>query len=592
MANVLTPDYLDIDYNTLIASIKSELQTNATFRDYNYEGSNIAILIELVSYIGELNTYYLNRIAKNTYIETADIYENVNRLARQEGYEPKGYISSKTTMDVTVSGGYVDGDILYIPAWHKIASDKQTDAGDAINFATTKSQTFTASSAEEEVEVEVSIVQGDVIGPLSYTGEDIIDNEIILPTYNYAFDDDIDDSIDTIELTVNGTTWDRISDFYDELSALSLAIDEAATNNVYMMRFDKYKRSKIVFSSSRSVPGVNDEIEITLLKSLGVDGNVAAVLINSTNEWTPDSNFIKNTTDTSRGPDADGWLANSTMTFITSVASIGGANAEDIDDLRDAAKGIHNAQYRNVAANDYKTYLESRSDVGAARIWGEQEIAPSGSILEYNKVHISVLPDGSPDEWETGTLNASANTWVPTGNVVSASASIYVPTSYASVWTSELEEYLEPRKMLNAYETWDVPELVYFSMTMGVRLYRLYTFADVSTDIRNKLIWYFRQSNRNFYDLINFMDIQEYLLDTTVISDTDDFDYIKGIRNLMIRDIDCSESIYETNTDGNYPQFTTSSYAADVENILRPIRLGYEQFPILASSVVSIVQET
>jgi len=103
MANVLTPEYLDIDYNTLVSTIKEELADSAVFRDYNYEGSNIAVLIELVSYIGELNTYFLNKIAKNVYMETVDIYENANRLAKLEGYEPKGYVSSRTTLNLTVS---------------------------------------------------------------------------------------------------------------------------------------------------------------------------------------------------------------------------------------------------------------------------------------------------------------------------------------------------------------------------------------------------------------------------------------------------------------------------------------------------------
>ena len=58
----LVPKYLDIDFNTLVAKIKEELAAspNVVFRDLNYEGSNISILIELVAYLGELNTYFLN----------------------------------------------------------------------------------------------------------------------------------------------------------------------------------------------------------------------------------------------------------------------------------------------------------------------------------------------------------------------------------------------------------------------------------------------------------------------------------------------------------------------------------------------------
>jgi hypothetical protein len=172
------------------------------------------------------------------------------------------------------------------------------------------------------------------------------------------------------------------------------------------------------------------------------------------------------------------------------------------------------------------------------------------------------------------------------------SGAITVPTEYVPTYTSDLEEFLEPRKMLNAYETWELPELVYFSFMFGVRLYRLYTFADVSTDIQNKLIYYFRSANRDFHDLIDFKDIMEYLLDTTIISPSNDFDYIKGIRNLVLRDIDVNKEIHEINIVGNYPQYTTTSYHSDSENRLRPIRLGFSQFPILHTETVSVVEET
>ena len=583
MANVLTPEYLDIDYNTIISSIKDELADSDVFKDYNYEGSNISVLIELVSYIGELNTYFLNKIAKNVFMETVDIYENANRLARQEGYEPKGYTSSKTTLNLEVSASdgndglnFVEGDVLYIPAWHKIASSKLYD-GSSIDFATTKSQT-TIAEADSVVKFDVPVVQGNVI-TLNYTGNDMVDNTLTLPAYNYAYDDDLDDEVNTIELTVNGIPWTRVSDWYDEISALT------EVDDVYMMQYDKYERSLIVFSSSRNVPGTTDEIIITCLKSLGVNGNVAKSTI-----VTPDTEFVKNTTNTALGPNEDGWLDNSTLSISNSASSIGGALPEDIDEIRENATRIHNAQYRNVTATDYKANLESRSDVECAHAWGEQEIAPSGSILEYNKVHIAVIPPGLPESWQTGTINTSANTWTPSGGIVSGA--ITVPTEYVPTYTSDLEEFLEPRKMLNAYETWELPELVYFSFMFGVRLYRLYTFADVSTDIQNKLIYYFRSSNRDFYDLIDFKDIMEYLLDTTIISPTNSFDYIKGIRNLILRDIDVNKEIHEINIIGNYPQYTTSAYDSDSENQLRPIRLGFNQFPILHPDTVSVVEES
>jgi hypothetical protein len=579
--NTLVPEYLDIDYNSLIASIKDELSNSDVFKDYNYEGSNIAILIELVSYIGELNTYFLNKVAKNIYMETVDIYENANRLARNEGYEPKGHISSKTTLSLEVSSvdsngdlNYVNGDILFIPAWHKISSSKQYDTS-LINFATTASKIFTASGSS--ISTNLPVVQGDLV-TLAYTGKDIIDNEITLPTYNYAHDDDVDDTIPSMELTVNGTPWSRISDFYDEIGALT------DVDTVFMMQYDKYERTKIVFSSSRSVPDDSDEIDIYLLKSLGVNGNVAAATIIN-----PVASLVKNITNTSVGSNSDGYIGTTSLTLSNSAASIGGALPEDVEEVRENATAVHNAQYRNVTKSDYKSHLEARSDIECAHAWGEQYIAPSGDILEYNKVHISVIPPNAPSSWETGTINTSAGSWTPSGS--STTITTVVPTSYVSTYTNVIEEYLEPRKMLNAYEEWNLPELVYFSFAFSLRLHRLYELPTVSTDLLNKLIYYFRSSNQCFHTTINFMDLTEYLLDTTIISPTDNFTSVKGIRNLVLHDIDCNKRIYETNSIGNYPQYISSVYSSDVENKLRSIKIGFNQYPILSPTTVVISEE-
>ena len=601
MANVFVPEYLDIDFNSLVASIKEELANNDSFKDYNYEGSNIAILIELVSYIGELNSYYLNMIAKNMFMETTDIYENANRISRQEGYEPKGYVSSKTTLNLTIPSGdgedilnYSDNDILEIPAWSKIASTKTYD-NTVINFATTRRLLLTGNASSELTD-DLPVVQGDVVS-YEYTGNDIIDNEIILPLQHFATDDDVDDTVNTVELTVNGTKWIRVSDFYDDISLIKAEIVDIDT--VYMVQYDRYKRYKIVFSSSRSVPVLSDEISITMLKSLGINGNVAANSI-----IVPTTQFIKNVTDSTIGPNVDGWLSTSTYSLTNSAASIGGADPEDIDELRENAIRIHSAQYRNVTATDYKAYLESRSDVECAHAWGEQEVAPSGSILEYNKIHLVVVPPNPPAEWATGTINTDTETWTPSGTET-AEETVYIADEYIPAYLSReydedspyaekegLSQYLEPRKMMCTYEEWELPDLVYFSFKIGIRMKRLYTLSDVSTDILAKLIYYFRPANMDFNQKINFLDIQEYLLDLSEISPTNDFDYIKGLQTLIIRDVDCNNEIHEVNLVGNYPYYLTSTYHSDTENRLRPIKLGFDQFPVLASTTIQIVEET
>uniref|UniRef100_A0A6M3K791 Putative baseplate protein n=1 Tax=viral metagenome TaxID=1070528 RepID=A0A6M3K791_9ZZZZ len=555
---VLVPEYLNIDFNTLISRLKDEIKDSNTFRDFNYEGSNIAIIIELLAYVGELNTYYINKLAKNAYFDTVEIFENAHRLGRLVGYKPKGYRSGRATVTVTIPSGAsvsVD-DVIRVDAWKEITTTEEYE-NEAIKYSTTTGNTFTVDSIPYSFNLNTR--QGNVTRLTGYYGRDLIDNELVLPIYNYSYDDDNDDDYPTIEVTVDGDVWTRVSDFYDDLSGLYTEDD------VYEFRYDRYKRSKIVFSDTRNIPGDSDEISIIVLKSLGVNGSIGAETIT-----TPETQFVYNDTTAA-------WVDSSTLTVSNSAASIGSADPETVEDIKINAPLVLHTQYRNVTKKDYKTNLETRSDVAVANIWGEQEIAPSGSTSEFNKVHISVIPQS----WGTSSIETSAS-----------SAGFIVPLNYSNTYRTTLSTFLEPRKMLNAYEYFELPELVYFYFDIGVKIKRTYSYASVLSDLRNKLTYYFSSSNREFNETISFIDITNYILDYTNVSTTDNFTSVKGIQNLIFRDINCSLSIYEPNDDNNYPQYTVTASTYIGDNKLRKIQLGYDQFPMLSLNLSTFTQET
>ena len=206
-----TPEYLSIDFLSLIEKFKEELKNSDIFKDYDFEGSNISILMELNAYVSELNTFFMNKVAKNTFLETADVYEAANRLARQVGYEPKGTRSARCTLQVSVSGTQA-GDVLRVLPWKQLNSGRQdAEEGNEILFATTASVQATASGNWTTIPVPAR--QGQITDITGYTGDDLIDNELILPT-EYSYDDDLTDELPSIRVTVNDTEWIRLSDFY------------------------------------------------------------------------------------------------------------------------------------------------------------------------------------------------------------------------------------------------------------------------------------------------------------------------------------------------------------------------------------------
>ena len=576
----LTPDYLNLDFATLKQKLKEELAADETFKDYNFEGSNLSVLLELVAWLGDISTFYTNKIAENLYIDTATVYENVHRLAQLVGYSPKGHLAAQTDITVTVSGGVSPGDQLYVEAWTQIDSTEEYD-GDIIKFATTIPHTENIpSGATFPYDFDIPVRQG-VVTEIDYTGDSIIDNELVLPLKNFAYDDDLDDDNVSIELSVESILWSRISNFYDEISALS------TQNNVYKFVYNKYQQYAITFSNTRQVPIVTDNIIINLLETLGLNGAVGAHAITALPRI-----FVKNNT---TGKYLVPTIINPTTEVLSdvsstnTVATIVQSNPETIDEIKNSVKGELHSQHRNVTKIDYTSFLESRSDITKANVWGEQEIAPSGDPLEYNKAHISLIPY----KWGSGTIITSASEWTTESLSGSVSGATIVPTSYESSYENAIAEYLEPRKMLCAYETYDLPELVYFAFDFGIRINRTYDLDEVIMAIKNKLIYYFDDTQRDFNETINFLDITEYIINLDEPPNSEwSVDNIKGIRNLILREIYCNMTIYETNAIGNYPQYLTSSYNNYVDNKLRPLKLGFNQFPQLSDNLCSIVLES
>jgi hypothetical protein len=561
------PSYLSIDFLTLVEKFKSELKTTDVFRDFAFEGSNISILMELMAYIGELNTFFINKVAKNCFLETADVYEAANRLARQIGYEPQGSRSARGILSVLVTDTNA-GDTIKVLPWKQLGSGRTTETGQAIPFATTISVQTTASGPLTILSVPIR--QGEIAQLTGYTGKDLIDNELILPE-EYSYDDNLLDTIPTIEVKINNNLWTRLSDFYDNLIPQT-------DDNVYMFVYDRYRRNKLIFNSSRNVPSDTDSISITVLKNLGALGNIGAD--GSEETWAiNDDVFVQSisgitTTD----------IPNSSISLSLSAATIGAADPETIDELRVNATAALRAQFRNVTANDYNANLSARSDVVRGNAWGEQDIAPlGGNPQEYNIVHISVIPQ----DFGTSTIITSNAGFTTDWGV---SGTILIPNSYSTAWETELLEYLKPRKMICAYEILEIPDLVYFSFEIGIKKKRTFSFSDIANDVLNKLAYFFRAENQQFNTLIDFNTIVEFILDITEVSSSNEFINIKGIRNINIRDINSNKTIYGYSST-LYPRYYDPPWT-NRDNTLRRIKLGFNQFPVLSFDTVRIVEET
>jgi hypothetical protein len=261
---------------------------------------------------------------------------------------------------------------------------------------------------------------------------------------------------------------------------------------------------------------------------------------------------------------------------------VNGTDPETINVIKDYAQDIFNTQYRCVTKADWRAYLEARSDVVAASVWGEKEETLNGNIQEYNKVHISIIPS----EWTGSTITTVTSGWQPYDDPIN----VEIPVTFSSTFENTLSEYIEPRKIINAWEIYELPELVYFYFELGMKVKSIYNFSNVARDVRNKIIWYFNAVNRNFNETIDFRDIICFVQDTSETSPSNNFPNITGIRSLVFRDFNLSitPNSYDSDT---FPKYTMDQFDINIDNTIRPIQLGYYQFPAINEDLIIINNE-
>ena len=589
--NELVPEYLESDFAIALAKNVDLLKQSDTFKDYNYHGANMTMILELLAYLADFNSFHTNMVAKNVYMESANVYETVHALALLKGYYPKGFISAYTSIECTLDcykkdqqGNIIetyisDGDQLLIKAWQPLDIGKVSIVNESITYNTTDEYIINVSNTEnpvinDQVSFEFFMKEGNM-EELKYTHRDVIDNEIILPFHNYDHGT-YPFTVPSISVYVNDEEWIRVHDFYDEMSGLKEEYDD-----VYMFVYDKYRRYAVRFDTSRKVPGRTDIITVKLLKSKGPDGAIGKNTIDIPSAL---NNFeIFNITKNIPIP------TEQIVKFTNPDSSILGTLPENVEDIKVSSKVNIHSQYRNVTAKDYRYHLEARTDVAKGSAWGEQEIDP-GNVLEYNKVYVSVVPpEGIDSLFIPGTIDTEVVTWTEIDDP-SLSQDIEVPQAYNTDFRDDLLIYLEPRKMLNAYEVPVLPKIVYFRFDIGIRVKRTYNYSDVREDVKNKLIFFFDRTLRNFNEEISFMDIHNFILDQSIVRGDDIFENIKGVDSLVLRELKTytntlgtgnEEVVYEPNNNNLFPMYTYESFDSYIDNKLRTIKIGYDQYPML-----------
>ena len=386
----------DYDFDAVKSNLKSFLQGQTSFQDYDFEGSSLNILLDILSYNTHYMAYLANMSTNEVYLDSADIRNNIVSLAKMIGYTPSSPRAPLASIDVTINNGSGTSITMNKGTVFTTSVDNVT-----YQYVNNSDITITPFAGTYKFS-SVPIYEGSLV-TFKYTVDSTdVDQKFIIPSAN----------ADTSTLLVK--VQNSASDTSTETYALAGGYNNVtATSKVYFIQEGQDGKYEVYFGD-----GVNG-------KKLA-DGNIVIL------EY-----IVTNITE-SNGASAFNLSGNiggfTDVTISTVSSSQGGANAETNESIKHNAPLQYAAQDRAVTSTDYESLVKSiYPNALSVSAWGGED----DETPRYGVVKIGVKAASGSTLTET-TKTDIINKLKPY-NVASVSPQIVDPETTSVLLTSNVK---------------------------------------------------------------------------------------------------------------------------------------------------------
>ena len=117
----------ELDFDTIKNNLKTFLNQQSEFTDYDFEGSGLSVLIDLLAYNTHYNAYYLNMVANEAFLDTAQLRDSVVSHAKTLGYVPYSKKAPSARINFTAQSSSNSNGFLTMPAGYSFLSNQCID---------------------------------------------------------------------------------------------------------------------------------------------------------------------------------------------------------------------------------------------------------------------------------------------------------------------------------------------------------------------------------------------------------------------------------------------------------------------------------
>jgi hypothetical protein len=345
----------DLDFDTIKTNLKTYLQQQTEFTDYNFEGSGLNVLLDVLAYNTHYNAYYLNMVANEAFLDTALLRDSVVSHAKTLSYIPYSYSAPKAIVNIVVTALNNTPATLTVAKGTTFSSNLIDNI--SYNFVTLEDVTVTKSDTKFFLD-NVELYEGKLVSyNFNYNKNSNPKSIFVLPDANI--------DTNTIYVTVSDTVGNTATQVYNQVTEI---LDVDSTSLVYFLQESKNGNYEIYFG----------------------DGIIGAAL---TDGALVNVNYL--TTNGTAANGVDGFVADTPLGGSTNIAievldvASGGAIRESVDSIKYSAAAQYANQNRLVTVKDYESYIKSKyPSIDSLSVWGGE----TESIPVYGKVYIALKP--------------------------------------------------------------------------------------------------------------------------------------------------------------------------------------------------------
>ena len=357
--------FTNLDFDQIKTQIKDYLRANSNFTDFDFEGSNLSVLIDALAYNTYISAFNSNLVVNESFLDSATLRENVVSLARNIGYVPRSKSAARASITFNVTANSTSSEIKLQPGLVCVGRSNDSDVvfsiSEEINAATTVNSGI-ATASFGSVTSPIEVLEGTFL-----TSQFIVDGSL---EQRFVLDNANIDSSSIVAYVGTPGVLGKQYKMIDNIVGIS------SISDTYLIQEVQDERYELLFGDGifGRKPENGAVITVQYVVTSGSEGN-GPELFNFAGNFLGDNGQV---------------ITPSVIPTINTVsAASNGGDIESVDSIKYFAPRLYSSQYRAVTARDYESIVATiYPNTETVSVVGGEEVDPP----QFGTVLITIKP--------------------------------------------------------------------------------------------------------------------------------------------------------------------------------------------------------